>query len=60
MKWKKPSGLEIETNELDATVKYCESLGWERMNGQVPEDDPPEPSTTPNPDDSSEPEESQR
>lgn len=30
IKWKKPSGLEIETNDFDATVKYAESLGWVR------------------------------
>lgn len=30
MKWIKPSGLEIETNDLKATVKYCESLGWKK------------------------------
>ncbi len=30
MHWKKPNGNEIETNDLEATVKYCESLGWVR------------------------------
>lgn len=28
--WTKPSGLEIVTNDMPATVEYCESLGWER------------------------------
>jgi len=28
MKWIKPSGLEIETNNEKATIEYCESLGW--------------------------------
>ena len=30
IKWKKPNGNEIETNDRPATVKYCESLGWEK------------------------------
>lgn len=30
IKWIKPSGVEIETNDLEATVAYCESLGWKR------------------------------
>jgi hypothetical protein len=29
MKWTKPNGNEIETNDEKATVDYCESLGWE-------------------------------
>lgn len=28
MKWVKPSGQEIETNDLPETIEYCESLGW--------------------------------
>jgi hypothetical protein len=28
MKWIKPSGLEIETNDSEETIKYCKSLGW--------------------------------
>lgn len=28
--WIKPSGVEIETNGLEKTVKYVESLGWKR------------------------------
>ncbi len=31
MKWIKESGVEIETNELDATLKYCLSLGWKAV-----------------------------
>ena len=30
IKWTKPSGLEIETNDLPATIAYCEGLGWVR------------------------------
>ena len=32
--WKKPSGMEIETNDMEATVAYCEGLGWTRV-GEV-------------------------
>lgn len=28
MKWVKPSGLEIETNDMKETIEYCKSLGW--------------------------------
>jgi hypothetical protein len=28
MRWKKPSGLEIETNDHPDTIAYCESVGW--------------------------------
>jgi hypothetical protein len=28
MKWIKPSGLEIETNDMKETIEYCKSLGW--------------------------------
>lgn len=31
MKWKKPSGLEIETVDDKETVAYCKSLGWEQL-----------------------------
>lgn len=30
IKWTKTNGQEIETNDLEATVEYCESLGWKR------------------------------
>ena len=30
IKWVKPSGIEIETNDNKATVDYCESLKWKR------------------------------
>lgn len=29
MKWKKPNGNEIETNDEEVTIEYCKSLGWE-------------------------------
>lgn len=35
MKWKKPNGVEIETNDLEETVTYCQSLGWEEVSGQA-------------------------
>lgn len=28
IKWIRPSGEEIETNDSNATVDYCVSLGW--------------------------------
>lgn len=30
MKWIKPNGTEIETNDDEETVKYCQQLGWEK------------------------------
>jgi hypothetical protein len=39
IKWIKPSGVELETNELKATVAYCESLDWKRAGAKV-EDKP--------------------
>ena len=32
--WTRPSGAEIETNDLEATVLYCESLGWEEKKAK--------------------------
>lgn len=46
IKWTKPSGLEIETNDMASTVKYCESLKWVRSGAVAPAaapDDTPEP-----------------
>ncbi len=34
MHWIKPSGMEIETNDLPKTIAYCESLGWERVGSE--------------------------
>jgi hypothetical protein len=28
MKWIKPNGTEIETNDREETIEYCKSLGW--------------------------------
>jgi hypothetical protein len=33
IKWIRPSGREIETNDNEETVTYCESLGWKRADG---------------------------
>lgn len=30
MKWIKPNGNEIETNDEKATIEYAEKLGWKR------------------------------
>ena len=35
MKWRKDNGDEIETNDLPATVKHCESLGWECIDDET-------------------------
>ena len=35
IKWKKPSGIEIETNDLPATVAECERLGYERLTEDI-------------------------
>lgn len=32
MKWIKPSGVEIETNDLKATIAHAESLGWKKAD----------------------------
>lgn len=32
IKWIKPSGVEIETNDREETVKHCEKLGWTRAD----------------------------
>jgi hypothetical protein len=37
--WIKPSGIEITTNELEETIDYAVSLGWEPV---VPEEAPAE------------------
>lgn len=28
--WKKPSGMEIRTNDTREIIAYCESIGWKR------------------------------
>ena len=34
MKWVKPSGVEIETNDREETIEYCESLGWKPIEDE--------------------------
>ena len=36
MKWKKPNGTEIETNNEKATIEKCVSLGWEPATEEKP------------------------
>ena len=40
MKWIRPSGVELETNDRDVTIKYLESLGFKRMSedGETPKE----------------------
>ena len=34
IKWIRPSGNEIETNNTKASVEYAESHGWKRVKGK--------------------------
>ena len=36
MKWMRPSGVELETNGLDVTIAYCESLGFKKIEEDAP------------------------
>jgi hypothetical protein len=41
MKWIRSSGSEIETNDLEETIKHCESLGWKRKGAkEEPKEEP--------------------
>ncbi len=31
IKWKRPSGVPLETNDMKETIKYCESLGYTQI-----------------------------
>ena len=35
MRWIRPSGREIETNDNKDTIEYCKSLKWEPIDGPV-------------------------
>ncbi len=49
MLWRKPNKIEIETVDNEATIAYCESLGWEKINRENDPDpeDPEDPGKTP-------------
>ena len=32
IKWIRPSGSEIETNDSKETIEHCESLGWKKAD----------------------------
>jgi len=34
IEWETPDGLKKETNDMEATVKYCESMGWKQKGGK--------------------------
>ena len=34
--WIRPTGTKITTNDLDAQITYCESLGWKREEAAAP------------------------
>ncbi len=46
MRWKKKNGNEIEVNDEQATIDYCESLGWERLDGKSKKAKPKKPELT--------------
>ena len=35
MKWIRPSGSEIETNDRKETIEYCKSLGWKEKGAKI-------------------------
>ena len=35
IKWIKPNGNEIETDDDDVTIQYCESLDWKQKGKEV-------------------------
>lgn len=35
MEWVKPSGVEVKTNDMPETIKYCESLGWKEKKIEI-------------------------
>jgi hypothetical protein len=37
--WVKPDGTKVETNDMKATILYCESRDWKQV-GATPLDDP--------------------
>ncbi len=36
IKWTKPNGNKITTNDEKATVEHCESLGWKPVKAKKP------------------------
>jgi hypothetical protein len=32
IKWKKPNGATIETNDLDSTIEHCLKIGWKKID----------------------------
>ena len=36
IKWTRPDGTELETNDMKDTIEYCESLGWTRSEKKAP------------------------
>ena len=40
IKWKKPDGTELETNDAKGTVEYAENAGWKRAGDKQVEDKP--------------------
>ena len=36
IKWKKTNGEDFETNDTEATIEYCQSLGFTSSDKRVP------------------------
>lgn len=41
MRWIRPTGSEIETNDLPETVEACEKMGWKRADKPERKDEEP-------------------
>lgn len=42
IKWVKPSGVTIETNDTEYSVREAHALGWKRIDDAKPEQKPAE------------------
>lgn len=45
IKWQRPSGIPLETDDSKATVEYLESLGFERIKEKAKPRPKPKPTT---------------
>jgi len=37
IKWKKPNGTELETNEIKGNIEFAEAQGWKRVTEDIDE-----------------------
>ncbi len=40
MKWTRPSGTEIETNDEKSTIEACEKMGWKELKEKAAKKEP--------------------